>query len=330
LDEAFKTNRKVQKPKKEHTLSSFIAQFVQDVKDGKRTYTTKSGELKKYSTSSAKEYRLWQTQWKNFKKSYGREIQFEDVNLDLYDEYVDFFIKKDYTTNSIGKQVKNLKSIMNSSYEEGLHNNLDYKKRKFKTLKSEVDNIALTKEELKKLFKLKLTKKPNYKLVRDVFLIGCYTALRYSDFSRIKPKHIKGNFIEIITRKTNKPVRIPMRKEVKTILARYKNHLPKTYEQKVNLYIKEVAKIAGITDPIEIRENKGGKSQVTTINKNELIKTHTARRTGATLMHLSGISAFEIMSITGHTSEKNLLKYIKVTQKEISEKLANKPFFNGL
>jgi integrase len=42
-----------------------------------------------------------------------------------------------------------------------------------------------------------------------------------------------------------------------------------------------------------------------------LLSTHTARRSFATNLFLSGFPAISIMKITGHTTEKSFMKYIK-------------------
>ena len=56
----------------------------------------------------------------------------------------------------------------------------------------------------------------------------------------------------------------------------------------------------------------------------ELVHTHTARRTGATLMCLSGMDIYDIMKITGHTSPAMLRKYIKAENLTVVEKITDK------
>ena len=60
------------------------------------------------------------------------------------------------------------------------------------------------------------------------------------------------------------------------------------------------------------------------IEKYKLIHTHTARRTGATLMYLSGMDIYDIMKITGHSSPAMLKKYIKADQLEVASKIEDK------
>jgi len=222
-----------------------------------------------------------------------------------------------------------LKVIMRASHEEGLHENTQYSLKAFKTLKNITTEIYLKEEELKTLYELDLKNKPHHEVARDVFLVGCYTALRYSDYSRIEPKHIKGDYLHIMTRKTRKRVIIPIRPELKIILKKYNNKLPKTYEQKINKYIKIVGEIASITELVQIEKVKGGMTIIKEVPKNELIKTHTARRTGATQMYKAGIPTIDIMKITGHSLEKNLLNYIRLTEEETAKRLSMNSFFSG-
>jgi hypothetical protein len=72
-----------------------------------------------------------------------------------------------------------------------------------------------------------------------------------------------------------------------------------------------VAKAAGIDDPVMVETTVGGVVSLQVKPKYELVHTHTARRTGATLMYLAGMDVFNICSVTGHSSIAMLKKYIK-------------------
>ena len=88
--------------------------------------------------------------------------------------------------------------------------------------------------------------------------------------------------------------------------------------------MKKIAEWAGLVEPIKIEYIEGGKRQSVTKRKCELVHTHTARRTGATLMYLSGMDFYDIMKITGHATVQNLKKYIKADEIEVLEKLVDK------
>ena len=112
-----------------------------------------------------------------------------------------YFSNKGYSTNSIGKLAKTLKTIVRTSHEEKLHSNTEYQRKRFKTLKVDVTNVYLTQKEVDALYNFDFHKVPErdlsrklipeYELTRDVFLCGVWTAQRFSDYSRIKPEHIK-------------------------------------------------------------------------------------------------------------------------------------------
>ena len=165
-------------------------------------------------------------------------------------------------------------------------------------------------------------------------MIGCYTSQRYSDYSIIGEQNIRQlqtgeTVIDLKQIKTGNRVIVPARKEVLEILAKYDNILPRTYEQKVNKYIKEVVALAEITEPIEVEQMENGRVVKTIVPKNELVKTHTARRSGATNMYLAGIPSIAIMKITGHKTEREFMKYIKASEEETAMELMNHPYFSG-
>jgi hypothetical protein len=150
--------------------------------------------------------------------------------------------------------------------------------------------------------------------VRDLFLIGCYTAQRFSDYSRIHPDMIKTlstgvKAIELMQKKTNTKVIILIRPELEVLLQRHQYRSPKVAEQTVNDYIKVIARTAKITESIIMEKIRGWKRISETLPKCEFIKTHTARRSGCTNMFKAGIPTIEIMKISGHQTEKEFLKY---------------------
>src|SRR5690606_7334890 len=119
----------------------------------------------------------------------------------------------------IGKDIKTLKVILNEATERGINKNLQYKSRKFSTTSEQTDSIYLTEKEIKEIESLDLTNNQRLDNVRDLFLIGCYTGLRYSDYSILTPSQIKDGFIEIKQQtKTGQPVVIPVHHTVKKIL----------------------------------------------------------------------------------------------------------------
>ena len=211
---------------------------------------------------------------------------------------------------------------MRVAFKEGVHENEIFKDEDFKAITEDVDNIYLTTAELLAMFDLDLSNDKVKERARDLFLIGCYTAQRFSDYSRFRPEHITitsngTKVIDIVTKKTKQRVIIPfLFPELDELLKKYNYQSPKTYEQDLNEQIKEVGKMAKINNDVVIADKVGGKMVETIHKKYNLIKTHTARRSGATNLFKMGYAPLEIMKITGHTSEATFMKYIKVSKEE--------------
>ncbi|SFD98588.1 site-specific integrase [Thermophagus xiamenensis] len=260
---------------------------------------------------------------KEYSRSKRTKLDFEDINLEFYSKFVAYLQKKNYSANTVGKFIKNLKVFLNKATEEGINTNLAYKSHRFVKIQVDTDNIALTENELKQLDDLDLSNKPYLERVRDLFLVGCWTGLRFGDLTNITPDKIQDGFINIVQSKTGDRVIIPLHSVVEKILAKYNGNLPPAISnQKTNQYLKEIGKLAGLNDTITLTTIKGGKKQAETYQKWQLIKTHTARRSFATNLYKAGFPSHSIMRITGHKSESSFLKYIKVSPQEHAQLLA--------
>ena len=265
---------------------------------------------------------------KEFQKKFPqRKIDFETINLDFYNDFMEYLMnEKKFSMNTIGKQIKNLKVFLNEATERGLNTKLDFKSKRFKVISEDSENIYLTEKEILQLYNLDLSENKKLEKVRDLFIVGCYTGLRFSDFSQIKPENIRDGFISIRTQKTDEPVMIPIHWTVKAIMKKYKKDFenslpPANSNQKMNEYLKEIGSSAKLNEKILTTISKGGLRVTTSSKKSELISTHTARRSFATNLFLQGFPSISIKKITGHKTEKAFLTYIKVSPEENAKKL---------
>jgi len=267
---------------------------------------------------------------KEYKVATKHSLHFDSIDLEFYDSFIDFLIRKNYGKNTIGTLIKNVKVFMNEAVERKLTNNLQFKNRRFKTIEEPTETIYLSEKEIKKLYKLDLSKDSRLEKVRDLFIIGCYTGLRFSDLSQLKKDNInkEGNLVKIRTQKTGELVIIPLNAFVREILSKYEGEPPQAISnQKMNDYLKELGEQAEIEEAVLITGTKGGVRTTETFKKWELITTHTARRSFATNAYLQNVPTISIMKITGHRTEKSFLKYIKISQEDNANKLINHPFF---
>ena len=312
------------------SLSDYIARYVREMESGERLNIHKL----RYGLSTIKNYKGFVIQFDEFCKAMHKRYDFGDIDLKFYDDFVAYFTAKDYSINTIGRHVKELKIIMRAAREEGLHDNGLIESRKFRVLTAEVENIYLTESEIRAIAEVDLDGDKHKSIARDIFLVGCYTAQRFSDYSTINEGNIRTlengqSVIDLKQQKTGNRVISPIRAELQAILDKYDNRLPKAYEQKVNKYIKEIAREAGIVDIVEVSYVENGEKKSHLVEKCELVKTHTARRSGATNMYLAGIPTIAIMKITGHKTEKEFMKYIKITEEQTAIELMNHPYFAG-
>lgn len=263
----------------------------------------------------------------NFERNTKFKIEFENIDMTFYKKFVDYLtIKLKLAPNTIGKLITNLKVYLREALEEGLTTNNIFTHRKFKSISFKSDTVYLTTDEIKALQELNLSGDPRYERVRDMFVVGCYTGLRHSDLSKIKPENINDGMIDMVQTKTGRQIIIPMVSDVVTILEKYNNALPGISNQKYNEYLYEVCKKCEILEKeITIHEIKGGKKVTHIKPKYEFISSHTARRTFCTNEFKAGdLEISEIMALSGHTTEKSFYKYIRETPKGTAERIKEK------
>jgi integrase len=267
---------------------------------------------------------------KDFQEKARYTLNFDSIDMEFYDKFITFQANQGYYMNTIATVIKNLKVFMNEALDKGLTKNVAFKSRKFKKVEEESESIYLTKAEITKIFELDLSATPELIKARDLFIIGCYTGLRFSDLSKLNEKNLIDNNtkIRILTQKTAELVIIPLHTYILDILKRYDGKIPEVINnQKMNNALKDIGKLAGLDENVTLHFTKGGVKKAETFPKHELITVHTARRSFATNAYLNDIPSISIMKITGHRTEKAFLKYIKITQEENATKLLSHPFF---
>jgi integrase len=266
---------------------------------------------KPFSPRTIQKYRTFQKHLNTFATTAKRRVDFQTMDQDFFDDFMRWVNAQNFSVNTAHKLVETLRTVLNQAFDAGHLESQAF--RKFKTRREDSESVYLTEEELKRLAEFDLSKNQRLDRVRDMFLLGAYTGLRYSDFSRLSPEHFKNGMIELEQAKTGGKVKIPILKEALPILQKYNYNPPnKISVQKSNDYLKELCKLAGITEQVQKGITKGGQRVVNTFEKWELVSTHTARRSFATNSYLRNIPVQTIMQITGHQSVSVFEKYIKL------------------
>lgn len=297
------------------TLLQFIESYIDD-KRGKvatvKSLVTCFNLLKQYSGDK------------------GYQLNYEDIDWQFRNDFLEWVYAppRSHSIATAYKNVKILKQFMNAALKEKYHNNQVYIQSGYNVTRPKVKNkVRLTFEEVRQLNKLDLSDNPRLDKVRDLFIVGCYTGLRFSDWYKVKKENIEkkglADRLSIVTQKTKTSVIIPLLPELKAVLEKYDYKLPKISSQKFNKYIKEVCQMVLADKQFKRIYTEGGKVKDEIIEKWTRVSSHCARRSFATNFLELGMKPVTLMQITGHATEKQFFEYIDVDQEHLAQRFAS-------
>lgn len=265
-----------------------------------------------------------------FSKEFDCDIFTNSVTGEFLDDFIIYLEDQGLRHNTIVGYIRKIQTLVRraSQYNYAVDNTYDEI-----DLKCEPTNaVFLSMNEIARIYYYKFEKQDKRKAkerIRDLFVVGCLTALRYSDYSTLTKDNFQGDYLVKRTKKTNVDVKIPLHAYVKEIYAKYGGVIPcKLCIQYVNKYLKVIMKEIGLNDLVTYSFTKGGKLITVTRKKWELISSHTARRSAATNMYLTGrMTTLEIMRLTGHRTEQNFFRYIRLTNDDTARSISGDIFF---
>ncbi len=254
------------------------------------------------------------------------ELFTDSITYDKFEDII-FFWKETYRfrTSTLESYSGYLSTVLNYFERKGYICELSFTDYKFKP--DEANAIYLTTDEVEKIHNLKI--KDNTSIIRDLFVIGSCTGLRYSDYSKLTKANIQSGSITVKTQKTGAKVILPVHWMVMEIIARNGGIIPKLEhsQQNFNKVIKNIAKRAGVNSEVLVERTQGNDRVRKKVKKYSLVCSHTARRSFATNMYLAGVPTAKIMLCTGHKTEESFFKYIRIGKQENAKELAEHPFF---
>lgn len=270
--------------------------------------------------------------FKSYSNSKNTSISFDSFTRPILSDFKKFLeLEKGFRLNTISKHFKSLKTVVLEGKRRGLIGNVDL--RLFSISTEESTKIYLSEDEITSMKDLDLSHDKTMQLARDIFVVGCYTGQRISDYNRLSGIDIvekEGvHFFKILQKKSGVKVNCPITVELREIMVRYNNQPPpKLSDQKINKYLKLIGRKLGMNEEILCHDTKGGKKRTYTRPKWEMMESHTARRSFCTNMYLKGMSIHDIMHFSGHKTEKEFLKYIRITSDERTQNILSKGYFN--
>jgi site-specific recombinase XerD len=242
-------------------------------------------------------------------KNYKKEDCYLDEVTNQFIEDFEFFLKtvRRCCHNTTTKYLLNFKKIIRIALAKGWMKKDPFAQVHFHF--EPVEREFLEKQELKAMLNKEITI-TRLAQVRDIFCFCCLTGLAFTDVQQLKAEHLVADihgkiWIRKARQKTKNMCNIPLLDEAQKILDRYKDHpycqtqgvlLPVCSNQKMNMYLKELADICGI------RKN---------------LSTHCARHTFATLTLASGATIDNVAKMLGHANVNMTRRYAKVLDSSI-------------
>ena len=300
------------------------------------------------TNGTQKKYNVTKHLLERYQKTKSTQIKISDVNDKFKIDFENYCLKNNYALNTISKDLRTIKTVCNHAKHNGL--NISHQLDKIKTPQHKTEKIYLTFEELQKIENIdKRRLNDNYDNAKDWLIISCYTGQRISDFMRFDKSMIRYEknkqgilkpFIEFTQVKTDKLMTVALHPKVIEILEKRNGDFPKQIsDPKYNLYIKQVCRIAGITDIIkgsrltdlnkEDKDKKKTKDEVKQYRKEvgmykkwELITSHIGRRSFATNFY-GTIPTTYLINVTGHSTEAMFLNYLGKSNKDLAMELTN-------
>ncbi|WP_291530621.1 tyrosine-type recombinase/integrase [Bacteroides sp. UBA939] len=259
-----------------------------------------------------------------FCREKNQRLVWELFNNRLEENFTAWLMEQNYSVNTIASQYSIMKVWLREAEMEGLINDKSF--HRYTTKAHDVDNIYLSGDEIERLYNIdfsdaaiasEIDAKSMIEQTRDLFIIACWTGLRFGDWKDLSKADLTADTMTITTSKTNRTVIIPLHPLVRNIIRKYDGKLPMAVDKTHALkQIRKCGELAGINEVMSLSRVVGGKTIIRRESKYHFIMNHTARRSFATNMYLKGVPSISIMAITGHTTEANFLKYIKMSQAE--------------
>jgi site-specific recombinase XerD len=258
--------------------------------------------------------------------SFKPNKEVEDLSKDLLKSYLNHIKYLPKQASTLNNYIKNLKAFLRWLWvNDFTSSDLTKYVSKFKVKDKEI--VAITVEELEHL-ENPTDKQGNLiditsrlERIKDVFLFGCYTGLRYSDLCRVNEDLVNDGTLVIRQQKTNNVVNIPLIREAEEILTKYDSILPTISAQKANEYLKELFTKIDLTRKVMVTRQVGIDVQDEHPQLNEIITFHVARKSFITIGLTKGIPSKMVQAISGHRKDAVFNKYIAFSDNTLKEEM---------
>ena len=298
-------------PIKDKLLVDFINDMVSK-KNKSKSYVSQYNVLAKHITE--------------FSDKMNCIIYTNSITEDFLEDFICYLRDKNMRNNTVKGLIEKVKAMAKKAGNYGYAVNRTFDEVSIP--EEDTCSVALSMNDITRIYYFNGLKKKEEK-IRDLFIVGCLTGMRYSDYSTLTSENIQNDIIVKKTKKTGVTVHVPIHAYIREIIKKYNGELPTDISiQHFNRSIKPICKKIGLNEKVVFTRTVGHEIVTESYELWQVVSSHTARRSAATNMYNSGrMKTLQIMLITGHTTEKNFFRYIKVNREENAKTLANDMFF---
>lgn len=301
------------------TIQYAIGEFQKQLKQGTRPSKRKVGKNVSYSY-----LQLFQTLENTLLKILPDKAPFTYLNTKDFAAKFNEYRKNHWSDVSALKYIRLMRRFLLWCKDSHLYNFEEFPHVLSLPEEHEATLFALDDDELKAIENLDLSDRQALDKVRDLFLISCYTGLRYSDVYRLGAEHIGATEIRLSTKKTGESVRCPITPRLRRVLDKYAPQyiFHKVTSQRANEHLKLIARKAEILGMIEMVTHKFGQKVVEVKPKCELIAWHCSRRTFITLSLVKGVQPMAVQTVSGHKKDsKAFNRYVKFADNQVDAQM---------
>lgn len=295
-----------------------VDQIIEDREAGREL--TRAG--KRFSKYTIRNYNFTRRQLFAF----DPKMTFQGISLQTYSQMIAWCNEKEFSLNHLGTVIKNWRVFLKAAFDAGVHTNSIYTHKNFIIPGEDTVDVYLSPEELNKIYNHHLIDETQG-LVRDWFIIDCFTGLRISDIQLLDKQNILKDTIRIVNEKTDTRVEVPINSYIRAILKKWRGLPPKVTDQEMNKSIKEVCELAGINERVLYSITKGGVRKDFHFKKYEMVSNHTSRRSFITNLLNDGVPDNTVMQLAGIKKHGTLMKYKKTKPEETAKLMKGKSIF---
>lgn len=246
---------------------------------------------------------------------YAKGITIDEINSEWAIKLKSYCLEKMELNNTINKRFQLIRTILKYAKRIKVIKEVDFESFSHPQ-DDKIESIALNDEDIEKLKIVKCTEAESN--IRDLFLLLLYTGADFADYKKLNKKNLKISpkgirYFEFVRRKTKKKeiYSYPECTQECFDLLESRNWKFKEISYDKSLaHIKEVARKAGLIEPIEITKRSGDREIVETKPKWEWIAFKTPRRTSITNDLQVNKESIEFTAYKhGHTKISTTQKY---------------------